>query len=172
MSYRYTQSVIGEPSRFILGKVISYALLCTSCLSLCLSLKLASSYAQAPAVDCSSLEKAFQAANYKVKNSYRKSRKLLFSQVAPQTDGGQITALYTGRKTPARRRKAPHGYNCEHLFPRAWMSRKGSRAYKQQEADLHNLYPSEIKINSRRGHLPFGMVGKQHFQNCQALLLS
>ena len=122
----------------------------------------AQSSEQSQQIDCSSLDKAFESASYRAKNSYRKSRKLLFSKVASQINTGQVTAIYTGRKTPSRRRKAPHGYNCEHVFPRAWMSRKGSRAYKKQEADLHNLYPSEIKINSRRGHLPFGLVGRQH----------
>ena len=41
------------------------------------------------------------------------------------------------------------------------MSSKRSSAYRRQEADLHNLYPSEIKVNSRRGHLPFGVVTRQ-----------
>ena len=38
------------------------------------------------------------------------------------------------------------------------MSAKRSKAYRDQEADLHNLYPSEIRVNSRRGHLVFGEV--------------
>lgn len=118
--------------------------------------------AYSQSVDCSSLEKAFKSAEYRSKNSYRKSKKLLFNKLLPKLDAGQVTAVYTGRKTPSRGRKAPHGYNCEHVFPRAWLSRKGSRAYKQEEADLHNLYPSEVKVNSRRGHLPFGQVGRQH----------
>lgn len=41
------------------------------------------------------------------------------------------------------------------------MSSKRSSAYRSQEADLHNLYPSEVRVNSRRGHLPFGKVIKR-----------
>lgn len=90
------------------------------------------------------------------KRSYRRARKLLFSQVAPRAQEGMIEALYTGRRVPAQRR-APTGYNCEHLWPRAWMHR-GHPSFKLEEADLHNLFPSEIKVNARRGHLPFGLV--------------
>lgn len=91
---------------------------------------------------------------------YRRARKLLFSQVAPDraTTPPMVTALYTGLRKPSNTRRAPAGFNCEHLWPRAWMSAKRSSAYRQQEADLHNLFPSEIKVNSRRGHLPFGVV--------------
>lgn len=117
-------------------------------------------YARPPAVDCSSLNVAFKQAQYKSKMRYRQSRKLLFTKLAPQLGEGEVTALYTGRRTPARKRKAPHGFNCEHVFPRAWMDRKNSRTFKHQEADLHNLFPSEIEVNSRRGHLPFGVVGQ------------
>ena len=93
---------------------------------------------------------------------YRKARRLLFSKIAPHLVHGDVVieTLYTGRRARARHTKAPQGFNCEHLWPRAWMSAKRSRAYRKQESDLHNLYPSEMKVNSRRGHLPFGEVVK------------
>ena len=91
---------------------------------------------------------------------YRKARKLLFSRVAPVMKEGKmvVEALYTGRRARPRRMKSPIGFNCEHVWPRAWMNSKRSRIYRSQEADLHNLYPSEVRVNSRRGHLPFGQV--------------
>jgi deoxyribonuclease-1 len=97
---------------------------------------------------------------------YRKARKLLFSKVAPRHINGDlvIEALYTGRRAHPRHTKSPSGFNCEHLWPRAWMSAKRSSAYRRQEADLHNLYPSEMKVNSRRGHLAFGEVVQTKYQ--------
>ena len=41
------------------------------------------------------------------------------------------------------------------------MGSKRSRNYKYIEADLQNLFPSEVETNSRRGHLPFGEVSGQ-----------
>ena len=91
---------------------------------------------------------------------YRRARKLLFARIAPQLSDKRmvIEALYTGRRASPRSMKSPRGFNCEHLWPRAWMSAKSSKAYRHQEADLHNLYPSEVRVNSRRGHLAFGEV--------------
>ena len=95
---------------------------------------------------------------------YRGARKRLFRDVAPQLAEGSIEALYTGRRARTRGRKSPRGFNCEHLWPRAWMSGKRSARRRMQEADLHNLYPSEMKVNSRRGHLPFGEVIQNRYE--------
>jgi endonuclease I len=44
------------------------------------------------------------------------------------------------------------------------MGSRRSSVYRQREADLHNLYPSETKVNARRGHLPFGEVVQNLYQ--------
>lgn len=113
-------------------------------------------------VDCSSLNAALKSAQHKPKYKYRRARKLMFTKVEPAAEEGEIVTLYTGQRRAARRSKAPQGLNCEHLFPRAWMGGKRSRHYKYIEADLHNLFPTEIKVNSRRGHLPFEEVSGHH----------
>ena len=87
---------------------------------------------------------------------YRSARRALFTQF-----GSTVEALYTGRQvsqSKSHKKRAPKGMNCEHLFPRAWMGGRKNKRFRQMEADLHNLYPSEIQVNSRRGHLPFGRV--------------
>jgi deoxyribonuclease-1 len=94
---------------------------------------------------------------------YRGARKRMFGDIEPLANAGRVEALYTSKKKPSRGRRAPQGFNCEHLWPRAWMgSRKGQR-FKLIEADLHNLFPSEMKVNARRGHLPFGEVIEEHY---------
>ena len=103
------------------------------------------------------LQSVFSSGVIKPLRKYRRARKFLFSQVAPLRASGSIEALYTGKQKPKQKR-VPSGFNCEHLWPRAWMSKRGSSSFRKQEADLHNLFPSEIRVNSRRGHLPFGEV--------------
>lgn len=112
-------------------------------------------------VDCSSLESALKSAQHKPKYKYRSARKMLFTKVEPQAEAGEIVALYTAKRKRAQPRNSPQGFNCEHLLPRAWMGSKRSKNFKYIEADLHNLFPSEIKTNSRRAHLPFGEVTGQ-----------
>lgn len=89
---------------------------------------------------------------------YRAAKKKLFAEVAPAAAEGQIEAIYTGQVQPSQGAKAPEGYNCEHLWPRAWMGGRHDPHFSQKESDLHNLFPSIMEVNSRRGHLPFGIV--------------
>ena len=95
---------------------------------------------------------------------YRSARKALFSQMGPT-----LETIYTGKhyhlSKKKKRQRAPQGVNCEHLFPRAWMGKRKTKRFRLMEADLHNLYPSEIKVNSRRGHLPFGEVVNLKYQS-------
>ena len=136
---------------------------CCALVHLVLGMHIAESNAKR--VNCTSLETAFEELDHKPKYTYRKARKLLFSKLTPKIEDGEVIAIYTGKRMSARRRKAPHGFNCEHVLPRAWMKRKRKgRQFKWQEADLHNLFPSEIEVNSRRGHLPFGTVQRGKFR--------
>ena len=89
---------------------------------------------------------------------YRGARKRMFGDIEAIVGAGQVEALYTGKRLATRGRKAPQGMNCEHLWPRAWMGSRKRSTFKLIEADLHNLFPSEMRVNSRRGHLPFGEV--------------
>jgi len=89
---------------------------------------------------------------------YRGAKKKLFSEVAPTAGDGMIEALYTGETRAPNGHKAPSGFNCEHLWPRAWMGGRRDPLFREKEADLHNLFPSVMRVNSRRGHLPFGLV--------------
>jgi len=72
--------------------------------------------------------------------------------------------LYCGKHVSERRQ-----HNIEHVFPAFWMTkhvgcgsrkkcRKNSAEFNHMEGDLHNLYPSRIDVNNRRGSLPFGEV--------------
>jgi len=89
---------------------------------------------------------------------YRAAKKKLFAEVATAASGGSVEALYTGRVLPSRGSRAPEGFNCEHLWPRAWMGGRKDPLFRLKESDLHNLFPAEMEVNSRRGHLPFGLV--------------
>ena len=47
------------------------------------------------------------------------------------------------------------GYNREHSFPKSWFNKA-----QPMHNDLFHLYPTDIYINSMRGNLPFGEVGR------------
>ena len=96
---------------------------------------------------------------HQIMNGYKRSKSLLFDQVEGRS--GILEGVYTGR----RFKRASHGgwkggVNCEHVWPRSWMSRRGSALFRQQEADMHNLYPSRSKTNQTRSSFPFGMLAK------------
>ncbi len=59
--------------------------------------------------------------------------------------------------------------NIEHIFPMSWVTKAlgcGNRShcraisprFNQIEADMHNLYPAQAKINKARGNQAYGMV--------------
>lgn len=68
------------------------------------------------------------------------------------------------------------GLNIEHVFAAAWMKNQGgcskmnrkecrrrSPRFNLMEADLHNLYPSKVRLNSKRSNFPFTIIeGEQH----------
>lgn len=71
--------------------------------------------------------------------------------------------------------------NIEHVFAAAWMKgsvpecrrlnrkecRRESRRFNLMEADLHNLYPTISKANTRRGSMIFGETeGEYYAYNC------
>jgi endonuclease I len=49
------------------------------------------------------------------------------------------------------------GWNKEHSFPNSWFSASSSTA-NFPGADLFHLYPTDIRVNSLRGNLPYGRV--------------
>lgn len=85
-----------------------------------------------------------------------------------------FTELYCGATIAQR-----GAHNIEHVFPAFWMTkafecgsrqqcRRNNLAFNRMEGDLHNLYPTRIEVNSRRGSLPFGEIaGEDHdFPGC------
>ncbi len=80
-------------------------------------------------------------------------------------DGGE--SLYCSRAFVT----SHSGLNIEHVLPASGMKkaagcetqsrkncRRNSQKFNFMEGDLHNLYPSIIEVNSKRGSLPFGEV--------------
>ena len=70
-------------------------------------------------------------------------------------------------------------HNIEHVFPAAWLvdafgcgsraqCRRSSPGFRRAEADLHNLYPTRVKVNEVRSSHPFGEIaGEDHdFARC------
>ncbi len=93
---------------------------------------------------------------------YETARPLFWDQV--YADGG--TTLYCGRTFGSRRGQ---GINIEHVFPMSWVAyslkcgqrwqcRKKSERFNRIEADMHNLYPADSKINEARSSFRFGYI--------------
>lgn len=75
---------------------------------------------------------------------------------------GNVTCIYTGFTVPVSRNSTTpradafqngSGINAEHSWPQS----KGADT-TPMEADLHHLFPSEIRANADRGNLPYGEI--------------
>jgi hypothetical protein len=89
--------------------------------------------------------------------SYNEGRDTLYAYWA-EARGGTIRTVYTGQEVPLTEGDPTQvlyrqGVNTEHSWPRS----RGSDGYPA-EADLHMLFPSDERTNSRRGNLPYGEV--------------
>jgi len=75
--------------------------------------------------------------------------------------------------------KGPGSFNIEHVFAAAWMKdaaacstmarkkcRRNSPRFNHMEGDLHNLFPSLTKYNSRRGSYSFDIVTNKRNSGC------
>ena len=103
---------------------------------------------------------------------YETARPLFWDRV--YAAGG--TTLYCDRPFGARRGR---GINIEHVFPMSWVAytlkcgkrwqcRKNSERFNRIEADMHNLYPADSKINEERSSFRFGYITgeKRAFGGC------
>lgn len=55
-------------------------------------------------------------------------------------------------------------WNKEHTFPRSWFKLTGSSYQQPTEADLFLVRPTDAKINSNRGNIPYSTVGSAGYQ--------
>lgn len=55
-------------------------------------------------------------------------------------------------------------WNKEHTFPRSWFKLSGSSYQQPTEADLFVVRPTDSKINSNRGNIPYSTVGSSSYQ--------
>lgn len=107
---------------------------------------------------------------------YPDALKLLWTKV--YSHGGKT--LYCDKsfstKTSQIRKKVA---NAEHVFPMSWVAsdldcgtrkqcQRKSKKFRQIEADLHNIYPSQIHVNKARANYRFGEINgeKREFGPC------
>jgi endonuclease I len=55
-------------------------------------------------------------------------------------------------------------WNKEHTFPRSWFRLSGSSYEQPTEADLFLVRPTDAKINSNRGNIPYSTTGAPTYQ--------
>ncbi len=55
-------------------------------------------------------------------------------------------------------------WNKEHTFPRSWFKLSGSSYQQPTEADLFVVRPTDSKINSNRGNIPYSTTGSSTYQ--------
>lgn len=96
-------------------------------------------------------------------NRYTIARRWMYLNVERRDlpAGRGVEGLYTGQQfqTPANRTPDPNLVNTEHVTPRSALDPdRGSRRYDHQEADIHNLYPTDPDVNMARGSVDFGDV--------------
>lgn len=94
--------------------------------------------------------------------SYSSARKIVFQQYAD--DQGRVWDVYGERWARGRWLPDPNDVNIEHVWPQSrfksgWSSLGKSRKGAAMKADLHNLLPTDNKLNGQRGHEEFGEVG-------------
>jgi endonuclease I len=114
-------------------------------------------------------------------NSYKTAKKILFGKLhlTKNDHGGyQVYDVYCRKTFDQNSSKigkvGPNQVpnheiiNCEHTWPQSKFTTKFSRG--MQRGDLHHLYPTDSKANSKRGNHDFGFVknGKAPTQNCGA----
>jgi len=85
--------------------------------------------------------------------SYDQARKIIFSEL--DVVDGKVECVYTGRQTTGGKIPPNGDMNVEHTWPQS----KGATG--AAKSDLHHLFPTDSKANSKRGNFPFGIVVKE-----------
>ncbi|NVJ02801.1 endonuclease [Myxococcus sp. AM009] len=83
--------------------------------------------------------------------SYNEARRLMFSSL-DVNESGNVVCVYTGAEVKGGKIPNNSVMNTEHTWPQS----KGATG--SAKSDLHHLYPTDSKANSRRGSFPFGVV--------------
>ncbi len=124
--------------------------------------------------------KAMAKLNHAPNHSYKQARKYIMQKIHLRKDkrGYFIEDVYCKieyRKKVGPRKMPNHqNLNVEHTWPRSRFGskpRKGlakSSKFRTQEADLHHLFPSDSKTNSRRANFIFSQFTGDSWQltNC------
>ncbi|MEB3195680.1 MAG: endonuclease [Candidatus Sericytochromatia bacterium] len=90
---------------------------------------------------------------------YDGARDVMFADVDDLDGDDTVACVYIGRALDNVRDRASAfrngaGLNAEHTWPQS----KGAEG--SAKADLHHLFPSDVKANSTRGSYPFGEVAR------------
>lgn len=88
--------------------------------------------------------------------SYQRAQDIIFEDL--DNDGGYVECAYTGRKLKTNSEPNASDMNVEHTWPQS----KG--AVGIAKSDLHHLFATDSRANSRRGNLPFGEVESVYWE--------
>ena len=120
--------------------------------------------------------KAMTTDGHKPMTSYRRAKRQIMQNVDLERDSGGFYIKDVYCRMVYRRQVGPNSIpsankvNIEHTWPRSRMAKKGTKAFKMQEADLFNLYPTNSQSNSTRSSHYFADVpgGKNAAKKCSA----
>ena len=106
--------------------------------------------------------------------NYDQARKIMFGKLFLQTKSNgapYIQDVYCNREfnknhgVGANKIPNPKFLNCEHTWPQSKFNK--NMPLEVQKADLHHLFPSDMKANSTRNNHPFAEVtGKETHDEC------
>lgn len=113
---------------------------------------------------------------HKPVKSYRRSKKYIMQQIDLEKDSEGFFVKDVYCRMTYRHRVGPDSIpsanqvNIEHTWPRSRMSKKGTKSFRTQEADLFNLYPTNSQSNSSRSSHYFADItdGKAPAKKCNA----
>lgn len=83
---------------------------------------------------------------------YKTAKREIFLEV--DNNDNAVQCIYTGKYVKIVNNKLPSEniINIEHAWPQSKLSNSTAKS------DIHHLFPSDSRVNSARGNLPFGMV--------------
>jgi endonuclease I len=84
---------------------------------------------------------------------YRGARHLFFSEL--DNDNKVVECVYTGKQVRTEGIPNSNIMNCEHTWPQ---SKFGDATKDTKKDDVHHLFPTDSRANSKRGHVPLRNV--------------
>lgn len=106
--------------------------------------------------------------------TYDQARKIMFGELFLQTDSNGsffVSDVYCNKNfdkshgVGAHKIPNPKYVNCEHSWPQSKFNK--NMPIEVQKADLHHLFPSDMRANSIRNNHPFSEVlGKETHEEC------